>query len=270
MTAHVPAQLQPPETSLGIGTPEATWRSARFEEGLPNTTAEGLVPPGCRAVVVAPHPDDEVLGCGGLVASLAQAGRAPLIVSVTDGNAGARPGGAEDLARLRRDESILGLRELGVPEPSLRTLRFPEDGVADRERDLAARLRGILRPTDVVFVPWEHDGHPDHEAVHRATVIACDEVSAVRWDVPIWTWRWSSPGDTRVPWERAVVLLLDERVRARKRRAITAHRSQLADESARGLSPTIRAPFERDFEIFFRNPNPARRHPSYWPPSTEL
>lgn len=249
-----------------MGTPEAAWRDAAFEATFPRTLAEGLVPPGFRAVLVAPHPDDEVLATGGLVAMLAQAGRAPLVVSVTDGERsepGCQRHGLEALGRLRREESLAGMRELGVPEPSLRSLRMEDGKVAENERDLALRLRGLLRPTDVVFVPWIADGHPDHEATHRATAWACEEAGAVRWDVPIWTWHWSYPEDPTVPWDRAVVLLLDERAIGRKRRAITAHRSQLEGDPqssrAAALPPEVRAYFDRDFEVYFRGATPPAR-----------
>lgn len=259
-TSSLPAgPAERPDETAGEGTPELAWRDADFEASFPRTVAEGLVPPGSRAVVVAPHPDEGVLATGGLLALLAQVGRAPLIVSVTDGERTQPSGdrhGPERLAIMRRDESLAGLRELGVPQPSLRSLRLEVGRVAARERDLAARLRGLLRPTDIVFVPWAHDGHPDHEATHRAAAWACREVSAVRWDVPIRTWHWSHPGDPRVPWERAVVLLLDERAMARKQRAINAHRSQLEDDARSGREaappPAVRAHFNRDFEVFFR------------------
>lgn len=259
------------EDTPSSGTSEATWREAGFETAFPRTLAEGLVPPGARAVVIAPHPDDEVLATGGLLALLAQVGRAPLVVSVTNGEQ-SQPGcdrhGPERLSLLRREESLAGLRELGVPQPSLRSLRLEDGKVRERERDLALRLRGLLRPSDVVFVPWARDGHPDHEATHRAAASACKEAAATRWDVPVWTWYWSHPRDPRVPWERAVVLLLDARAIARKRAAIAAHRSQLEDDPTSGraaaLPPDVRAYFERDFEVFFRaveeeHPSPEAR-----------
>lgn len=47
------------------GTPLAAWNASARLRALPAITADLLVPPNCRAVIIAPHPDDEILGCGG-------------------------------------------------------------------------------------------------------------------------------------------------------------------------------------------------------------
>ena len=71
----------------GQGTPSAQWLSWPGWAGLRVTSVAELVPPGSRLVVVAPHPDDEILGAGGLLAATARAGRDLLLVAVTDGQA---------------------------------------------------------------------------------------------------------------------------------------------------------------------------------------
>ena len=69
----------------GTGTPEADWLPWLTRRRLPEVAPATLVPPGCRAVVVAPHPDDEVLSVGGLFGHLAGLGRELLVVAATDG-----------------------------------------------------------------------------------------------------------------------------------------------------------------------------------------
>ncbi|EPM97523.1 hypothetical protein A259_30857, partial [Pseudomonas syringae pv. actinidiae ICMP 19070] len=69
------------------GTPLAAWNASARLRALPAITADLLVPPNCRAVIIAPHPDDEILGCGGLMSQLAQLQRNLLLISVTDGTA---------------------------------------------------------------------------------------------------------------------------------------------------------------------------------------
>ncbi|HEY0141397.1 MAG TPA: PIG-L family deacetylase [Thermoanaerobaculia bacterium] len=114
---------------------------------------------GERLLVLAPHPDDEVIGCGGLVAQHLRDGRAVRIIIATDG---AQAGDAA----AREEESRRGIARLG-DGAEVEFLRFPDRGLGD---DVAARLRGELmafRP-DLIAVPSPIEIHPDHLALARA------------------------------------------------------------------------------------------------------
>jgi LmbE family N-acetylglucosaminyl deacetylase len=119
---------------------------------------------GERLLVLAPHPDDEAIGCGGLIAQHLRERRAVRIVVVTDG-AQANAGGAD-----REEESRRGVARLGhnaAAAAELEFLRFPDRGLDDA---VAPRLREILlelRP-DLVAVPSPIEIHPDHLALARA------------------------------------------------------------------------------------------------------
>lgn len=118
---------------------------------------------GERLLVLAPHPDDEVIGCGGLVAQHLREGRAVRIVVVTDG-AAANTGAADREEESRRGVARLAT-ELGAA--SLDFLGLPDRGADDT---VAPRLREILlafRP-DLIAVPSPIEIHPDHLAVSRA------------------------------------------------------------------------------------------------------
>jgi LmbE family N-acetylglucosaminyl deacetylase len=126
--------------------------------------------PGYRRVLaLAAHPDDESVGCGGLLALLADAGAEVHICFATDGEAtiGASMPPSE-VGRRRRLEAEAACRILGTRPP--RFLGHPDGGLAGVADALAADLRRLVdevRP-DVVIAPWELDGHPDHRAVHAA------------------------------------------------------------------------------------------------------
>lgn len=124
---------------------------------------------GERLLVLAPHPDDEVLGCGGLLALHAAAGRAVSVAVATDGTGAANAGDELEGYRARRErETIDGLAELGVSEP--RFLRLPDRGLARETATLQAMLREILeavRP-DLVAAPSPVEMHPDHVALAAA------------------------------------------------------------------------------------------------------
>jgi LmbE family N-acetylglucosaminyl deacetylase len=245
---------------VGQGTSLHAWRSSRHLADLPLIDAQTLVPAGSRAVIIAPHPDDEVLGCGGLLQLLAALDRPILIISVTDGSA-SHPGSttwpAERLSVVRPQESAEALHRLGLPLHSVQWLRggFVDSAVAREEQRLTDFIQRYLKPTDVVFSTWSHDGHTDHEAVGRAGAVAAAAAGAIHHELPIWTWHWATPEDEKIPWSRARKLPLDKALIARKSHAAHAFASQLEGDPHIGLPPVL-APFVLErllqpFEVVF-------------------
>jgi LmbE family N-acetylglucosaminyl deacetylase len=122
---------------------------------------------GERLLVLAPHPDDEVIGCGGLLALHLRDGRSVRVVIATDGSkATGATGDDASYKTLRENESRRGLASLGE-SATIRFLKFPDRGLDDA---VAAPLREELlsfRP-DIVCVPSPVEIHPDHIALSRA------------------------------------------------------------------------------------------------------
>lgn len=210
------------------GTPETTWRAwGRRFPALDLTACT-------RAVVVAPHPDDEVLGVGGLLARLAAAGVPVEVVAVTDGDA-SHPGsptlGPTALAAARRTESVAALRALGVPARTTR-LGLPDGAVAAHEDAVAEAVTAVLGPAagagTWVLATWRGDGHPDHEATGRAAHRAATAAGARLLEFPVWTWHWSHPEDPRVPWDRLRAVALSAAGLAAKQAAVACFRTQVA------------------------------------------
>lgn len=245
---------------VGQGTPLHLWQTSRQLAQLPAIDILDLVPEGSRAVIIAPHPDDEVLGCGGFLQLLAAAGRPLQLISVTDGSAshpGSRRWPVERLSAVRPQESVEALRRLGMPLHSLKWLRggFADSRVAARESALIEFIERHLRANDVVFTTWREDGHCDHEAVGRASAEAAKRVGARVHELPVWTWHWATPEDSSVPWHRARKILLSPPLVARKRHAIHAFASQLEGDPRIGLPPVL-APYVLErllqpFEVVF-------------------
>jgi LmbE family N-acetylglucosaminyl deacetylase len=188
------------------------------------------------AVIVAAHPDDEVLGVGGLISMLA-ASRARLrLVAVTDGERShAGHGSPAALARRRTAETGTALRALGAQGTEVIRLGLPDSGVARREDELAKTLAPLVAGFDLCLAPWERDLHPDHEAAGRAARLAA---SGVFYSYPVWMWHWAAPADPRVPWDRALRVPLPPRTAGRKRAAITCFASQTEDRG-HGLGPVL-------------------------------
>ena len=244
----------------GEGTSEADWHAWPGLLRLPMTDAADLVPAGARAVVVAPHPDDEVLAVGGLLAQLARLahGRPPVrVIAVTDGTA-SHPGSGEwsveRLVRERPGESRAALRRLGLAIEPVR-LGLPDGGLQPLAALLAERLLPLVGRDDVVFTTWRGDGHPDHEACGHASAFVAARTGARLVEVPVWAWHWAAPADPRVPWERARRLPLDADAARCKRHAVQAFTSQLRPDPSTGAGPILRASTveraARDFEVMF-------------------
>lgn len=242
----------------GGGTSLRAWQASRRLRQVAPINCQQLVPAGKRAVIVAPHPDDEVLGSGGLLQLLCQEQRALLLISVTNGSFSQSP--RKDPQRLgivRSQESAEALNRLGLPLSSLKWLHggFPDTAVEQHEQELKRFLLSYLQPADVVFTTWRQDGHDDHEAVARACLQACQAIGAVCHELPIWAWHWANPEDPRIPWARARKIHLDRWVQARKRHAIQAFASQLEADPESGdgptLSPLMLQRLQQPFELVF-------------------
>lgn len=243
----------------GEGTPEADWQRLGELEALPLITHEALVAPHQHAVIVAPHPDDETLGFAGLMLKLAAAGHTMHLIAVTDGtasHAGSTRWSAERLAKQRPLESLEALRRLGCEQQTtVERLGLPDTLVAQHEAALFEHLAAQLTPDHVVLTIWRGDGHPDHEATGRACARACEATGARLIEIPVWTWHWAAPGDTRIPWTRARRLPLEADKLARKKAAIQAHESQLSVDPDTGQAPIlpdhVLARLMRPYEVFF-------------------
>ena len=116
-------------------------------------------------LVVAPHPDDEVLGCGGLLALLAKAGAKIRIVIVTDGASGS------EQRVTRQAESRAAAAELGVED--LRFMGRADGGLGD-DPELCALLGRELSEygPELVLAPGPLELHPDHRATCSALIAA--------------------------------------------------------------------------------------------------
>jgi LmbE family N-acetylglucosaminyl deacetylase len=226
----------------GRGTPEAAWQNSERLSTLPEVDPAALVPPGSRAVIVAPHPDDEILGTGGLLATLSDLGRNVLIIAVTDGTA-SHPGSPDwpttRLASARPQETRDALQRLHMRHVAMVRLNLPDGGGEAFEAELGEALKTQLEPGDVVFGTWRYDGHPDHESVGRAVSAVAGALDLPFVEVPVWTWHWATPDDSRVPWSRARRIVLNEATLARKVHAVQAFRSQIEADSSTGRAAIL-------------------------------
>ncbi len=230
------------------GTGEPAWHAWPALDGLPVADIANWH----SAVVVAAHPDDEVLGVGGTMALLAAAGARLRLVAVTDGEfSHGRTADPAALAGRRVAETAAALRVLGAQDTEVIRLRLPDAGLAWRENEITTALRELTDGFDACLAPWLRDVHADHEMTGRSARRACEESLGY----PIWMWHWARPGDQRVPWHRALRVPLPPAVAAAKQAAIRCFASQTENREPSGqpvLTPGMLAHFGRAQEVLFR------------------
>jgi LmbE family N-acetylglucosaminyl deacetylase len=241
---------------VGRGTDEDRWRHWPAMREWPELDVSTWA--RRRVVVLAAHPDDEVLALGGTLALLARLDVSLTFLWATDGEA-SHPGSVApqvgQLASLRRAEARAAMARLGVHGAEAAWLGMPDGGLQERYDDLVRIVRAARRPGDVFVVPFRDDGHPDHEACGRAAVEVVDDAADVV-EFPIWAWHWSTPGDVRVPWERARRIDLPPDVRRLKDEAIDEFHTQIrpigpAAVDGPVLPERVLAHFRRDLEVVF-------------------
>ncbi len=169
-----------------------------------------------RALHLAPHPDDEILGAGATLLGLIGAGHQVTNLAVSLGR---RP----DRER-RRGEVEDACRQLGVPlevlEPPLDMSSGEGDDLDAAGRRLAAALGDRASDYDLLIAPSPHDGHPGHQLVGRAAVAALGELAA---EAPR-LWLWSLWSALPLP---TTVTGFDEPEMIRLEAGLEAHRSQI-------------------------------------------
>ncbi len=240
----------------GGGVSEARWRDCAWLNALPLRSTAALLSQVKRLVVISPHPDDEVLACGGLMASAQELGTPVLVVSVTDGEA-CYPGQSqwppERLSAARRQELDNALQCLGLGGAERLAWRIGDGAVSAAEADIAERLGTLLRGGDLMLLPWRFDGHPDHEAAARAGLRAAQARAIAVREYPVWGWHWLDPQVAPVAWASAARYALSTEDSERKREALRQFTTQTGDVPGLECEPilprTVLERFERHCEV---------------------
>lgn len=220
-----------------------------------------------KILVVAPHPDDESLGCGGAIALLRKFGNEVAVLTVSDG-ALSHPNSKKfpplKLRDLRENEMIVALEILGVSVDKIMFLRFPDGSVPGESSDDFAAAVTIVRnylakiSPQTILLPWRRDPHPDHLAswqiLQAAMIDNCHDYRILEY--PIWLWERAENAD--LPREKNIKVhrLEIKEAAVQKQAAIRAHASQIAgliddDPSGFQLSAEVLAHFDGEFEIYF-------------------
>jgi LmbE family N-acetylglucosaminyl deacetylase len=148
-----------------------------------------MAPTAQRVLVLAPHPDDETIGCGGTIALLTASGADIRVVVATQGEASVdEPGaGIADTAQRRRRAATEACAALSTRPPEF--LDLPDGGLLDAVEDLATRIATVVASTrpEVIFTPWPLDDHADHQAMANALALVTLDEDVEIWCYEVWT-----------------------------------------------------------------------------------
>lgn len=184
-----------------------------------------------KSMVVAPHPDDEVLGCAGLVQRLLSAGRQVDVVILSGGgrsHAGCCGIDEAELIETRRQLSRRAAGIIGLPPERLHFLDYPDGGIAfdNAETGRFRQLMAELNP-DAVFVPHRGEGWSDHLAAADIArrLTEGDKAAARVFEYCVWFWYYNT---WNIDWRQARVLKMTPEESRIKQQAIDAYVKPLA------------------------------------------
>lgn len=176
-----------------------------------------------KVLVLAPHPDDEALGCGGTIKLITSSGGTVDVAYLTRGELGVEPGGRppveaqDELARRRAAEAEASCAILGVRRAIFLDGRDTQLG---RNPDLWRLVAAALEADEYrsVYAPWKDDGHADHTATFELLLAALRNKPR---EIDVWLYEvWN-------PLVSNMVIPIDATIEA-KLEAIRAHKSQMA------------------------------------------
>lgn len=197
--------------------------------------------PKGKVLIVAPHPDDEVIGCGGLIARFVAEGRAPHVIVMTggEGSHGADGGDKTAIVKARRGLTRNALSILGLPESNLHELDFADGGISADSPQMT-RLKELIEAInpDTVLVPHWGEGWPDHvntAKIVKKLVAGSTEV----WEYCVWMWYYNVWRG--LDWANAASLRLTSGEHELKAKAVDAYIRPLAPDGKpwSGVLPQI-------------------------------
>ncbi len=179
-----------------------------------------------KVAVIAPHPDDDIFGCGGAIAEHVRAGAEVKVLFLTSGDKGNKEGSEDkNLVSIREKEAIEALECLGKVESTF--WRIPDADIAPSKK-MAEKLNIFMRlgKFDRIYIPWFGEENADHEQAFQLCTKAITDspITAEIWQYEVWT-----------PLVPNKILPISS-VLDMKKRAIACHKSQL---TSRGYADGI-------------------------------
>lgn len=181
-------------------------------------------------LVIAPHPDDEVLGCAGLIQKSMEEGHHVDVVIMSGGgksHLGCCNITADELTGNRRNLSKDAARIIGLPEKNLHFLDYP-DGNIDYANEETNRLKGLISDINpgMILIPHKGEGWQDHiQTAEIVKKLIAENQSVSIYEYCVWFWYYNY---WHIDWKNARILKLTTEQHLKKKSAIDAYIKPLA------------------------------------------
>lgn len=182
-----------------------------------------------KTVIIAPHPDDEVIGCAGLILALVERGTPPHVIILTGGEGSHRgccDTPAAEIIAARHQLTLKAAVVLGLPESHIHCLHYPDGGVA-LEHSETERLRQLLLSLapDALFIPHRGEGWSDHLQAAEIAKALMEDSSVSIYEYCVWMWYYNV---WHLGFYKARLLRMSRAMHQRKLQAVEAYVTPLA------------------------------------------
>lgn len=214
------------------------------------TAIDAMIAGAQKLCFIVPHPDDETLGCGGLIAGACDRGLDVTVILLTDGSRshpGSRSWPARRVADQRAREILRAVGVLGCGRARLELHNLPDGALSDHRGHVVQSVNA-----DIVVTCHEFDPQPDHRAAYAISAVAAANAGARLLTFPVWALTTEAPPPSSGQiWQIDVAPYL-----SLKRRALAEHQSQLGhlirdDPGAFVLDDGLQALFVRSDELYY-------------------
>lgn len=228
---------------LGKGTSKQVWMDWQGMADLRKMVIEDYFPQGARIVIISPHPDDEILGCAGLIQLLHTMERKILVIGVTNGTAShpnSKKYSVDQLNVLRPLESRYALDLLvGKNQVEYHSLGLDDGQLIHQTLAFEQALEKFIHEQDILITTYEKDGHPDHESLGRYVRAYAHKKGLQFLQFMVWAWHWAKPNDKQIDWSSALRLDLKDEQINKKANAIYCFKTQIENDETTGSDPIV-------------------------------
>ena len=187
--------------------------------------------PSNLSIIFAPHPDDEVFGCCGLMQRLIAQGKRVKLIIMTGGgksHAGCCDIDESELIRQRRQLTIRAAKEYGLSQEHIYFLDYPDGGVLESDyqtEKLSCLLHKRVDGQDDVSVFYPHkkgEGWSDHVTTSNIVSHLFDKIcpNVKQYEYCVWFWFYNC---WKIDWNQACLVRMNKNEHAVKLKAIEAY-----------------------------------------------
>lgn len=209
-----------------------------------------------KVAIIAPHPDDEVIGCAGLIQALVERGTPPHVILMTGGGGSHRgccTTSEEDIIIARRKLTLKAAKILGLPESHIHTLEYVDDNIVMNSSE-TEKLKGLIQGLypDAVFAPYKGEVVPDHIRTEEIVKELMKDTNVSIYEYCVWMWYYNV---WNLDYKNACILKMSPTMHQRKLQAIEQYVTPLAP-CGKPWSGVLPKPFLKaarwNRELYFR------------------